>query len=364
MQYPPEPLFDVLRAYAALYPPRLLQFPREFKFHQVHNFLVDSILLNRHFQEYPPSAQYQASFWKWAIDRLENYGEEDIELDERLYAHHIALMTEASSGASIGLAPPPESYVTYMWKAGELANGAVYPGYESATLLESRTMIESGTTGYRTWTASLSLAQYLTAYPELVQGKRVLELGSGSGFLGIAISALQSQPDLSDAQFAALWLTDLTEDVLQRCSRNITLPCNTSSRHPNVHCRLLDWSDALDSAKDSAVKEFLHEANPDVIIGADLVYEPSVIPALVGMLRSGIETPTSKNIVAYIALTVRNQDTYNKFLGEAERCLVVEELTIPTPGDGLLTPDAEFGKSETRPEVKILKIRRNTVTLQ
>jgi len=263
-------------------------------------------------------------------------------------------MTEKSSGASIGSAPPPESYVTYIWKAGKSANGVVYPGYESATLLESRTMIESGTTGYRTWSASLVLARYLVAFPELVREKRVLELGSGSGFLGIAIAALQSQSDT-----AALCLTDLTEDVLQRCSRNLTLPCNTSSRHPNLQCRLLDWSDAFDPAKEPALAAFLQDADPDVVVGADLVYEPSIIPALVGMLSFTIHSSKCKTTVVYIALTVRNQDTYNQFLLEAERSLSVEELSTRPFEDGLLIAETEVGKSGTRQEVKILRIRGN-----
>ena len=44
----------------------------------------------------------------------------------------------------------------------------VHPGYASATLLESRTTIEAGTTGLRTWSASLVLAEYLITNP----GKR------------------------------------------------------------------------------------------------------------------------------------------------------------------------------------------------
>jgi len=37
--------------------------------------------------------------------------------------------------------------------------------YEKITLLESRTTIESGTTGLRTWLASFVLAQYLNSHP-------------------------------------------------------------------------------------------------------------------------------------------------------------------------------------------------------
>ena len=54
------------------------------------------------------------------------------------------------------------------------------------TLLESRTLLSaSGTTGLRTWEAALHLGQYLCANPSIVSNKRILELGAGTGYLGI-----------------------------------------------------------------------------------------------------------------------------------------------------------------------------------
>jgi hypothetical protein len=40
--------------------------------------------------------------------------------------------------------------------------------YHTATVLESRTMIESGTTGFRTWFASYVLSQYLIMHPGIL----------------------------------------------------------------------------------------------------------------------------------------------------------------------------------------------------
>jgi methylase of polypeptide subunit release factors len=54
---------------------------------------------------------------------------------------------------------------------------------------------------------------------EHVQGKRVLELGSGSGFLGILIAQMQ----LRAACPSAIWLTDINESVLDRCRANVAL---------------------------------------------------------------------------------------------------------------------------------------------
>ena len=66
-----DPLVDILRSYATLKSPKLLQKPTV-AFQSAHNFLIDHVLLNPHFQEFPPSSQYQLSFWKWAIDWLED----------------------------------------------------------------------------------------------------------------------------------------------------------------------------------------------------------------------------------------------------------------------------------------------------
>lgn len=65
--------------------------------------------------------------------------------------------------------PPPESYVTYFWttsnSADESDNEMDPKNLHTITVLESRTTIENGTTGLRTWRASHVLARYLILHP-------------------------------------------------------------------------------------------------------------------------------------------------------------------------------------------------------
>jgi len=65
--------------------------------------------------------------------------------------------------------PPTESYITYFPPLSERSLSRDANTSPSSamrvTLLESRTMIESGTTGLRTWRASFVLADYLIAHP-------------------------------------------------------------------------------------------------------------------------------------------------------------------------------------------------------
>jgi hypothetical protein len=63
-------LFDLLRSYAALVPPKLLSFPSHIPLPEIHDFLLHHLLLNDHLKAYPPSTTYQRAFWKWAIDHL------------------------------------------------------------------------------------------------------------------------------------------------------------------------------------------------------------------------------------------------------------------------------------------------------
>jgi hypothetical protein len=138
---------------------------------------------------------------------------------------------------------PSNSYITYYWKPPEILR-ADKP-FLTTTLLESRNMIEAGTTGLRTWTAAFFLAQYLLQNPgallllsasgvflkniaDIVLQKRLLELGSGIGFTGIIIGTIQVLSQVQGVSPPKLWLTDVDETVLSGCRQNIDLPCSKS----------------------------------------------------------------------------------------------------------------------------------------
>ncbi|KAJ2984488.1 hypothetical protein NUW54_g10491 [Trametes sanguinea] len=307
----PEPLFDVLRAYAALLPPRSIELA-DVAFGTLHGFLLSHILLNPHFRDFPPSTQYQLLFWKWAIDRLEQSASDPDqarypwtdEIDERIYTHHVGLIQDLSS-QSLGTSAPSPSYVTYLWASN--------PGPLS----------RAGQRVSGRGSASLILAQHLLAHPGLIHGRRVLELGCGAGFLAVVAASVQLEKRMAAG---SLWLTDVNEHVLSRCEHNLRLRCNQSCHHPNLNFRPLDWFDALSDDRRSSVQELLEDARPDVILGADVVYDPSIIPPLVDVLALAL-TPREDgaNPEAYIALTQRNEDTLANFLHEAG---VLKELAI------------------------------------
>ena len=66
-------LLDLLRGYSALLPVTKLVYPRSHPFLEIHDFVIENILLSAHLALYPPSTPYQQSFFKWILGCLEEH---------------------------------------------------------------------------------------------------------------------------------------------------------------------------------------------------------------------------------------------------------------------------------------------------
>lgn len=138
--------------------------------------------------------------------------------------------------------------------------------------------------------------RYTLLFPDNVQAKRVLELGSGSGFLGIIVGSLQAIQNNATTEptrtsdSSMLFLTDVNTEVLERCMSNVKLPCSmiqlalslcsminmvvadtltSSSRW--INCSTLDWMSSLASDTSAIRKQLQTDINCDIVIGADIV---------------------------------------------------------------------------------------------
>jgi hypothetical protein len=65
-------LFELLRGFYSLAPPHNMTFPVHMVPSTLHAFFLGFILSNSRLQQYPPSIQYQKTFWRWAIHHLEH----------------------------------------------------------------------------------------------------------------------------------------------------------------------------------------------------------------------------------------------------------------------------------------------------
>jgi predicted nicotinamide N-methyase len=184
------------------------------------------------------------------------------------------------------------------------------------TLLESRNLLAAaGTTGLRTWEAALHLGNYLCTQVSLVDGKSILELGAGTGYVSVLCSKhLGASHVLS---------TDGSEDVVASLSTNFYL--NDLQAEAAIEGKELKWGQAL---LGSEHPQWNAGRQIDLVLGADLTYDGSAIPALVSTFGELFDLYPCVKII--IAATVRNPKTFQKFL---ETCR----------GNRYVVEDVEFG---------------------
>nr|XP_061805334.1 putative protein N-methyltransferase FAM86B1 [Nerophis lumbriciformis] len=137
------------------------------------------------------------------------------------------------------------------------------PCGDSVSLLESVALISEGTTGLVTWEAALYLAEWALDHPHAFNSRKVLELGSGAGLTGIALCR-------SCAPLSYIF-SDCHPSVLRRLRDNLNLNGlnETNCTRTEITVEELDWTDVT--------KERLNDISADVLIAADVVYDPEVV---------------------------------------------------------------------------------------
>ena len=110
--------------------------------------------------------------------------------------------------------PSEWGYKTYF------CHGLGSPAEERISLHLSSNLLE-GSTGCWQWEAGLFLGQFILSFPRLFAGKRCLELGCGSGLVGICLHRVGA---------TQITLTDGNVQTLGNCQRNLDINCSTSSK--------------------------------------------------------------------------------------------------------------------------------------
>lgn len=91
-------LFSLLRSYGTISNPKYLVFPTTLglSFRTVHDFFVNDLLCDEHFQAYPPSSDFQRTWWKWVLIGLEDMvrGADDEEVSTRAAIYLSSVITD------------------------------------------------------------------------------------------------------------------------------------------------------------------------------------------------------------------------------------------------------------------------------
>ncbi|KAF4946581.1 hypothetical protein FSARC_14169 [Fusarium sarcochroum] len=247
-----------------------------------------------------------------SIDDWEEYGVSDDLMSALSLFLASPLPSEASSAQQ-------KAYVTY--HLSELCEESSPESTGPApriTLLENHSLISgSGTTGLRTWEAALHLGFYLCKNRHIVKNKRILELGAGTGYLSIlCANFLGSQHVLA---------SDGSDDVINNLPDNLFL--NNLQDSTRVAPMDVKWGYALMGTEE----ETWNGGRPvDVVLGADITYDKSVIAALIGTLLEVFEL--HPHVEVFISATQRNEKTFQAFLDQCQaNGLAVEVLQFEIP---------------------------------
>ncbi|XP_010563526.1 PREDICTED: putative protein N-methyltransferase FAM86A [Haliaeetus leucocephalus] len=281
--------------------------------------------------KYPPSTKYRRCFLTELIKKHESTAAEP--LDE-LYDTLAGILNEEES---------TRCYKNYLLPTGE-----------PVTLSESMAIISGGTTGLVTWDAALHLAEWAIENSPVFSNRTVLELGSGIGFTGIAICKTCKPKTYIFSDYHHCVLKQLTENI--RLNGFILEPGTTQHiqtesqgqeaeamnyQNPKLIVAELDWG--------SVTEKQLLDLQPDVIIAADVVYDPEIISVLIGMLQKlSTSRADRKPPEVYIAFTIRNPDTYRLFQAELEKAGIRWQITPAHRNTGFLC--------DVQPNVTILQL--------
>ncbi|KAA8545076.1 hypothetical protein F0562_019825 [Nyssa sinensis] len=220
-------------------------------------------------------APYLKSFLKKLILDVESRGSEVL---DKLYEKYAFYMTslkddDVAKGNSRVL-----KCISFLFPK----NGLEGPSCPKLMNLEvplqcSLNMLE-GDTGCCIWPSSLYLSEFILSCPEIFSNKSCFEVGSGVGLVGICLAHVKaSKVILSDGDLSSLANMKLNLELNQLRTRT-DFPERATQNPNTVQSIYLPWESALETE--------LQDSVVDIILGADVIYDPLCLPHLIRVLAA------------------------------------------------------------------------------
>ncbi|KAF2071813.1 hypothetical protein CYY_006874 [Polysphondylium violaceum] len=255
-----------------------------------------------------PTTSYFKKFIKTIVDQLQK-------LDQEVHEEILEKFMKSLSTPT-GLAGDPLCIKSYCLQDSKKEEWVTLVNENAYNLV-----------GMTTWGAAYLLSDYILANKSFFSDKHILELGSGTGLAGIALQCVADPP------CKKVVLTDYSPKVLNNLKENIELNnieiqdfINTEDfqgeSEKRFSVRILDWE--IEDLK--CLDQCLDIVDSEIIIGADIVYDPSLARYLVAILNYLLNKKAGS--MAIISSTIRNQSTFEIFQKElVEKNLIVQDIT-------------------------------------
>jgi predicted nicotinamide N-methyase len=242
---------------------------------------------------HPPTKAYIARLLKLATIEAERGGQT---LNDRLVGH-LVQQTFLQDGTDDGWCHKTYAYGELLQGSDtdddDTEDGDVLANRRTVSFRMHRNLFEGGT-GCHEWHAGFYLAELAATHPKILDGRRVLELGSGCGLAATVMARGGTKVTSSQRGCrgvpSRLILTDADADALVNLTANLaandvavggeknTHPIDDSQTIPNksvVTTARLDWEDFDEDT--------LRAYRTDLIVASDVLYDPLNITPLLNV---------------------------------------------------------------------------------
>ncbi|KAJ7043568.1 putative methyltransferase-domain-containing protein [Mycena alexandri] len=222
---------------------------------------------------------------------------------------------------SFELKPPTWSNSGTGKQKRKLASRVIQDKTVEIQLAQDKTALRTraGDTGSVVWRASVDFAQLIlqqhhaksptSIFDEGLRDARVLELGSGTGLLGIALSPLVGHYTATD-------IAELLPLIRKNMSLNFPgwphVKQGTAAEGRNISAFDFNWETLLSTPASRRSQLFPLPASPfDIVLIVDCIYHPTLLPPLLGAMDY---VSTAGTTVVVVVMELRAEDVTREFL--------------------------------------------------
>ncbi|KAL8922691.1 MAG: hypothetical protein Q9208_005004 [Pyrenodesmia sp. 3 TL-2023] len=294
------------RRYLQMEDPHEITFPPKelIKLPAAQRWMVET-MFDRRSIKYLPTARYAFRVMKKLLSILEEAMEDpdEDEISDDLTACFTEVLAKADQDEMASI----QEHCPVTYTAPVLGKEAA-----TVTIIEAPFLLAcGGQTGNRTWAAALYLGTFLfNNGKHLIENQTIMELGSGLGFVSILCGKHL------DAKHVLM--TDGSAAVMALAQDNVAL----NGVHEVVESDVLLWGTA---GVDDIFKCGRQAMHVDLVLGADILYEPEDFPALMSTMKDLFTRFPHLQIL--ISNVIRSESTLESFLDACSKHAIQSKWT-------------------------------------
>jgi predicted nicotinamide N-methyase len=316
--------------------------------------------------KFQPSIRYLRTFLQRYVSLLEQEGA--ILEDESLVCLLMRLQFQGKGDDSREFPNPMDTcHVSFSIPTGIISNSSNY--YDRQVGIQIYPYHND--VGVRNfWEAGAALTEFLMVHPYnlYIHNRRVLELGAGLGLTGLVLAGQCATKSMHLTDYTVATLENMTKNVeknidwlgVQGKLNRFRWGDTQVSSKPVITTGYLEWDEfsknydlqklntreqiprtegtlpPYTSIRQSHQTSLEIALNADVLIAADVIYDRSVIPQLLSVVKTLLTySNEDRSKVAIFATTYRNADTFALFEQEIKKCEVKCDVIEPDVIDSL-----------------------------